>query len=160
MAAKFTNSAQEALQQAQSEAIRRDHQELQPEHLLAALLSDEGDGTAIVPNVLELAGADPCRPAGARWKPLLAKLPKISGGEAGRSTRPVLSTACSVMAEDEAKKLGDEFVSGEHFLLGLFSSQLQGQAEAARTLSTNGLTREKLSKRDPKSSRRRKDSGR
>ena len=38
MAAKFTNSAQEALQQAQSEAIRRDHQELQPEHLLAAQL--------------------------------------------------------------------------------------------------------------------------
>jgi ATP-dependent Clp protease ATP-binding subunit ClpA len=36
---KLTNAAQEAIQQAQSEAIRRDHQELQPEHLLFALLS-------------------------------------------------------------------------------------------------------------------------
>ena len=41
--------------------IRRDQQEIQPEHLLLALLTSGDEGTAVVPNVLQLAGADPRR---------------------------------------------------------------------------------------------------
>ena len=54
MVAKFTNSANEAIQGAQAEAIRRSHQEVQPEHLLFALISDDSE-SAIVPDLLELA---------------------------------------------------------------------------------------------------------
>jgi ATP-dependent Clp protease ATP-binding subunit ClpB len=142
MAAKFTNSAQEALQQAQAEAIRRDHQELQPEHLLLALLSpDASEGTAIVPNVLQVAGSDPAviRRAVAAS---VDRLPKVSGGSGQIYTSNALSRLM-VMAEDEAKKLSDEYVSGEHFLLALFSSQLKSSA-AAKALSENGVTPERL----------------
>src|SRR4051812_36169336 len=116
MAAKFTNSAQEALQQAQSEAIRRDHQELQPEHLLYALLNAEDEGAAIVPNVLQVAGADPAAIKRA-IDASLGRLPRVSGG-GGQIYASPLFNRLMVMAEEEAKKMGDEFVSGEHFLLG------------------------------------------
>ncbi len=83
MSAKFTNSAQEALQRAQAEAIRREHQELQPEHLIFALLDSPEEGGALVPNVLELAGVS----VAALKKALeaaLVKAPKVSGGGGGQ----------------------------------------------------------------------------
>ena len=46
MANKLTTSAQEALQSAQAEAIRRENQELRPEHLFHAFLKDETGNTA------------------------------------------------------------------------------------------------------------------
>src|SRR3712207_5464481 len=114
MAAKFTNSAQEALQQAQAEAIRREHQELQPEHLLQALLSEEGE-SAVVPNVLEIAGVS--LPALKKAvESALGKLPKVHGGSGQIYASPAMNRLL-VIAEDEAKKLEDEYVSGEHFVL-------------------------------------------
>ena len=118
MAAKFTNSAQEALQQAQAEAIRRDQQEIQPEHLLYALLSEDGDGSAVVPNVIQVAGADPSA-VKRSLEATLNSLPKVTGG-AGQIYASNALNRLMVMAEDEAKKIGDEYVSGEHFLLGAF----------------------------------------
>jgi len=142
MAVKFTNSAQEALQQAQAEAIRREHQELTPEHLLFSLLSTaDEDGSAVVPNVLKLAGAD-LAALRRGVEASLSKLPRVSGGS-GQIYASNTYNRLSVMAEDEAKKAGDEYVSGEHFLLGLFSPQLSG-SEAVRLLTANGLTRQKI----------------
>jgi ATP-dependent Clp protease ATP-binding subunit ClpB len=141
MAAKYTNSAQEALQQAQSEAIRRDHQELQPEHLLFALLEAGDEQSAIVPNVLQVAGVD----VAALKRSLevtLGRLPKVSGG-AGQVYASPMFNRLLVMAEEEAKKMSDEFVSGEHFLLALFGGQLKDSA-ATRALSENGLKKPAL----------------
>jgi ATP-dependent Clp protease ATP-binding subunit ClpB len=140
MSAKLTSSAQESLQQAQAEAIRRENQELTPEHLLLALVRDESE-SAIVPNMLKAAGLNlPALQAGAETA--LKKLPRISGGGGQIYPSPALSRVL-VLAEDEAKALGDEYVSGEHFLLALFHSQLSG-SPARKALADGGLTKEKL----------------
>lgn len=142
MSAKFTNTAQEALQAAQSEAIRREHQELAIEHVLFALISRaDTDAASVVPNVLELAGVS-ISALKQRLQAALNRLPKVSGGSGQVYASPLLNKLL-VMAEDESKRLGDEFVSGEHLLQALFSPQLKG-SEAARILSESGLTREKL----------------
>ena len=141
MAMKMTNTAQEAIQHAQSEAIRREHQELQPEHLLWALMHADDEHAAILPNILELAGVK--LPAfKSRLDAALAKLPKVSGGNGQIYPSPMFSRLL-VLAEEEAKKLKDEFVSGEHFLLALFGSQLKA-TEAAKVLSEQGLRSETL----------------
>src|SRR5437868_5172804 len=98
MAAKFTNSAQEALQAAQAEAIRREHQEVHPEHLVHALVeSDAG----IVSNVLTLAGVN--LPAlKARVSEALGRIPRVSGGGAAQIHASGTFSRLMVLAEDEA----------------------------------------------------------
>ena len=136
MAAKFTNSAQEALQQAQAIALRRDHQELQPEHLLSALLSEE-----FVSNILQLCGVTV--PAlKQRVDDALDHLPKVTGG-AGQIYASTAFNRILVLAEDEAKKLGDEYVSVEHFLIAMLSPQLVQNA-GARALLESGLKKDAL----------------
>ncbi len=139
MVPKLTRSAQESLQQAQAEAIRRDHQELQPEHLLFAMLNEE-EG-AIVPNILQLAGVS--LPAlKSRLNSRLEAMPRVSGGGAQIYASPAFNRIL-VLAEDEAKKLEDEYVSGEHFLLTLFVPALK-DSEASKVLISGGLNREAL----------------
>jgi ATP-dependent Clp protease ATP-binding subunit ClpB len=140
MATQFTVSAQEALQQAQAEAMRRDHQELQPEHLLHALVASE-DGSGIVPNVLKIAEVD-LLALKRKLEESLEKLPKVSGGT-GQIYASHAFNRVLALAEGEAKKLGDEYVSGEHFLQSLLSSQLKDTA-AARVLKNLGLSPESL----------------
>ena len=144
-APKMTHSAQEALQQAQNEAIRRDHQELQPEHLLFALLSGEGggEGGTIVPDVLELCGVKPTT-LRSKVDALLSRLPKVTGG-AGQIYASSQFNRIVVLAEEEAKKLGDEYVSDEHFLLALTQSSLK-DTPAAKALVEAGLKRDALLK--------------
>jgi ATP-dependent Clp protease ATP-binding subunit ClpB len=141
MAAKFTNSTQEALQQAQAEAIRRENQELQPEHLLYAFLESGDVDSAVVPNMLQIAGVN-LSALKARVSSELAKLPKVSGGSGQVYASPVFNRLM-VLAEDEAKALGDEYVSGEHFLLALFHAQFKTH-NAAKILADSGLTKAKL----------------
>ncbi len=141
MAAKFTNTAQESLQQAQSECIRRESPELQPEHLLFVLLQGEGEGGSIVPNILELAGVN--LPAlKRRVDSALGSLPKVSG-DASRIYPSNSFNRMLVEAEDSAKALGDEYISGEHFLLAMTSSRLKG-SPAASILNESGLRHEAL----------------
>src|SRR3954463_13376125 len=108
---RLTSKSQEALQSAAANASRRGNPELIPEHLLVAVLEQEGGiGAALV----QRAGADPKALAKALAE-RVDKLPKVSGGAEpgfGRRTVPFLNAA-----EDEAKKLKDDFVSVEHFLL-------------------------------------------
>ncbi len=141
MATQFTRSAQEALQRAQSEAIRRNHQELQPEHLLYALTEGDQDSFSVVSNILEIAGVD-LADFKRKVQQRLDRLPKVSGG-GGQIYTSSLFNRWMVMAEEEAKRLGDEFVSGEHFLLGLFSSQLK-DSEVTRLLSQCGVGAEQV----------------
>jgi ATP-dependent Clp protease ATP-binding subunit ClpB len=136
-APKLTQSAQEALQQAQSEAIRRDHQELQPEHLLYALLSESG----IVSDVLKVSGVH-VEALQTKLEALLNKLPKVTGGS-GQVYASAQFNRMMVLAEDEAKKLGDEYVSGEHFVLALLQNSLK-TTTAALALIEAGAKREPL----------------
>lgn len=141
MAPKFTHSAQEALQRAQAEAIRREHQELQPEHLLLALLASEDEGTAIVPNLIQAAGGN-LSALKSRAEAALGRLPRVSGGSGQIYASPSFNRLM-VLAEDEAKAMGDEFVSGEHFFVTLFSKQLK-DLPAAKALMESGLNAEAI----------------
>ena len=138
MAPKFTRTVEEALQRAQAEAIRRDHQELHPEHLIFVLLS--GEGGEFVPDLLQLAGVN--LPAlRVRLEETLGRLPKVSGG--GQVYASPSLNKLLVLSEDEAKKLGDEYVSGEHLFLALFLPRLK-DLELAKSLRSSGLTYESL----------------
>src|SRR5207253_9999117 len=108
-----TVKAQEALQEAQSVARRRDHQEILPEHVLAALLAQQ-DG--LVAPVLQRIGADP-RLVQQRLEDELRKVAQVHGGEGGHLAQRTLKVLDA--AEDEAQKLKDEYVSTEHILLAL-----------------------------------------
>src|SRR6187551_855691 len=131
---RLTSKSQEALQSAAADASRRGNPELIPEHLLAAILAQEGGvGAALA----QRAGADPT----AFAKDLNARiegLPKVSGGAEpsfGRRTVPLMN-----QAEDEAKRLKDEYVSVEHFLLAAIKHDKDVQAVADR----HGLSYDKL----------------
>ena len=106
MAIQFTRSAQEALQQAQAEAIRRENQEIYPSHLLRALISTGESG--IVPNLVQVTGAS--LPAlRERTESALRALPAVSGSGSGQIYASGALNRVMVLAEDEAKKLGDEY---------------------------------------------------
>ncbi len=108
---RLTNKSQESLRAAIDGATRRGNPEIIPEHLLVAVLEQEGGVGA---SLVQRAGADPKALAKA-LNERVEKLPKVSGGQEpgfGRRTVPFLN-----VAEDEAKKLKDDFISVEHFLL-------------------------------------------
>lgn len=141
MSAKFTESFQEVLQKAQAHAIRFENQELTPEHVLLAMIEPEGQSAAR--GVLELAGANILALV-ETLKLQIKKLPKISRGEAQIYPSPSLSRLL-VFGEDESKRIKDEYVSGEHLLLGLFNNQFKG-SPAYQALVEAGLTKEKIEK--------------
>jgi ATP-dependent Clp protease ATP-binding subunit ClpB len=121
---KLTVKAQEALQGAQSEARRRDHQAIDVEHLVLALLAQpEG----IAGPILDKIGAAPSLVA-SRLEDELRAVPKVAGGE------PYLAHRLAKLldrAEDEAKQLKDEYVSTEHLLLAA-AQEKTGAGEALR----------------------------
>ncbi len=132
---RYTIKAQEAIQAAQSLAERSGHPQLDPLHLLAALLAQ--DGGLVVP-VLQKIGVDPSR---LKLETLTAldKLPKQKGGDVYMSgdLRSVLHAA-----EDEAKKMKDEYTSTEHLLLALGNSK----GDIGKTLKSAGASRDELLK--------------
>ncbi len=126
---KYTLKAQEAIQEAQTLARRRNHQTLEPEHLAAALI-DQEEGVASA--LLQKVGADP-NLLRARVEEELARLPGVEGGEAYLSQRLMKLLD---RAQDEAKKLKDEYVSTEHLLLAM-PAEKQGVGEAFKSMGVS-----------------------
>ena len=132
---KFTIRAQEVLQKGQQLAAEQQHQQIEPEHLLAALLAD-AEGTA--GSVLKKLGVPP----GSISGPLeneLARFPRVSGG-VGQAylSRPGNQIMESALAE--ANQLRDEYISVEHLLLALAGSD----SPAGKILKSQGVTRESV----------------
>src|SRR5438067_1850503 len=132
---KFTVKAQEALQESQAIARKRDHQEILPEHLLAALLAQQ-DG--LVPPLLQRIGAD-VGLVQQRLEDELRKTPAVHGGEGGHLAQRTLRVLDA--AEEEAGKMKDEYVSTEHILLALASEK---RGAAAEVLKSVGATRDRI----------------
>src|SRR5512140_326628 len=107
---RLTVKAQEAVAAAQAEARRRDHQAIEVEHRVLALLAPE-DGIARA--ILGKIGADAAR-VGGRIEDELRTIPRVSGGEAYPAQRFMKLLD---RAEDEARRMKDEYVSTEHLLL-------------------------------------------
>jgi ATP-dependent Clp protease ATP-binding subunit ClpB len=111
---KLTIKAQEAFASAQGDAISRGNPELTPDHLLLALLDQEG---GVAPRILEKAGTN-AGEVRAAAEARLGALPRIEGAQqsptASRALREALERSFS-----EAEALKDEYVAVEHFLLAL-----------------------------------------
>jgi ATP-dependent Clp protease ATP-binding subunit ClpB len=130
---KLTLKSREALTGAQREASERNHQEVSPEHLLLALVSDpEG----VIYPLLHALGLSP-RALRDPLEERLTRAPKVYGPDEevtlSRSTRHVLERAFT-----EAAALTDDYVSTEHLLLAM----LEGATDVARLLADAGVTRD------------------
>ena len=133
---RLTEKAQEAVVGAQQLADRTGHPELEPEHLLSALVEQQ-DG--VVPALLRTLDIDPPALATA-VRAEFARLPSAVGGAPPAPSarlRGVLTRA-----GDEAERLKDEYISTEHLFAALVTED--GSAPAARLLADRGLTRDRL----------------
>ncbi|WP_193450634.1 ATP-dependent chaperone ClpB [Candidatus Methylomirabilis limnetica] len=134
---KFTFKAQEAIQQAQKLAEEREHQTIDVEHLLLALV-DQAEG--VVQPILRKVGTTPGQVA-SRLIEELRRLPRVSGLPQGQvhitpRMEKVLNAALS-----EAERLKDEYVSTEHLLLAI--SDEDGGA-VGKVLREAGITKDRI----------------
>ena len=111
---QYTEKAQESLLSAQTIAQEHGNQNIEPEHLLLALLTQDG---GIVPPIITACGANVARITDLTERDIRNK-PKVSGnvGEV-KLSREV--SALTDKAEAEAKQMKDDYVSTEHLLMAL-----------------------------------------
>ena len=137
---RMTQKTQEALQAAQSLAVHFGHVEVDGEHLLLALLEQEG---GLVPRLVARLDID-LRNLVAATRKELEKIPSVSGPgvEAGKVYVTQRFNQLLVKAEQEAKHLRDEYISVEHLLLVLADEGKK--SPAGRVLLQFNLTRDRL----------------
>ena len=128
---KFTQKTLEALQSAQSLAIEYQNQALEPEHLLAAIASQEG---GLIPQLLQKLGAEPGSFAAAAGQKVAA-LPHVTGS--GREPDKIYISQATdkvlAAAEKNAAAMKDEYVSVEHVFLGLIEQPNAAVSEVLRS---------------------------
>jgi len=133
---RFTEKAQEALVAAQEMAIKHQNSTMEPEHLLAALVGQDG---GVVPQVLLKLGLTPDA-VEADIEAEVGKLPRLaSPGTVGVSGR---AQSVLVHATEEAEKLKDEYVSTEHLLLAMLDPKIAGGVD--RVLRAHNITRDRV----------------
>jgi ATP-dependent Clp protease ATP-binding subunit ClpB len=133
---RMTTKSQEAFREASELAARAGNPELVPEHLMKAMLAQDG-GIALP--LFQKAGGDPAT-LDQRLDAYLAKLPKVGGSNA----EPSLSRRTVEVfrkAEDEAKALKDDYISVEHFVLSLAKNdrEMMSAFEASGGVSADRL---------------------
>jgi ATP-dependent Clp protease ATP-binding subunit ClpB len=135
---RFTEKLQEAIRAAQSLAVRQGHQQIDVEHLLAALVEQEN---GLAPSILAKAGLN-IETLTRRLEAELGRMPKVSGPSGGPDQVYVTNRLNRLLTavEDEARKLKDEYISIEHVLLALTDDS----GPAGRLLKEFGLNRERL----------------
>src|SRR5881397_170561 len=133
---KLTIKSQQALSDAQQQALARNHQTIDPEHLLFAVLSDP-DG--VVYPVLQHVGVAP-KPLRDRVDEALDRIPKVFTQGAAQPALGASLARVLDRAREEAEALTDEYISTEHLLLAL----AQGDGVAAAALRDAGVTRDDL----------------
>ena len=141
MSQKYTNSMVNALQAAQSEAHQREHQSLAPEHLLMAFLAGAKDEESSIPSLLSLAGVNLTALKKVLEKSLQS-LPRIQSQSAQLYPTPELQKLLA-LAEGEAKKLQDEYLAPEHFILAHFGGSVSSFS-SSKLLKESGLTESKF----------------
>jgi ATP-dependent Clp protease ATP-binding subunit ClpB len=134
---KYTERARGFVQSAQSLALRENHQQFTPEHVLKVLLDDE-EGLAA--GLIDRAGGR-SREALAAVELTLAKLPKVEGAGAGQLYLAPATARLFDTAERIAEKAGDSFVTVERLLLAV---AMEKTSEAGRILANAGVTPQTL----------------
>lgn len=136
---KLTTKSQEALAAAISAASQAGNPQVEPLHLLDALLEQQG-GVAVA--LLDAMGIDRAAVA-SRTKAALTALPGASGSSV---SQPQASRPLSLVITDagkEATALGDSYISTEHLLMAIS----QSQSQAGEILRSAGVTRDQLAGR-------------
>ncbi len=135
-AQKFTQKSIDTINSAHNIAKDAGNQAITPEHILYALLTQDG---GLIKSLFTKMGAD-CEAIVSELDELISKLPKVSGGELypSRETSDVLR-----FAEKAAEGMKDEYISVEHIMLGIFS---EGGKEIRSMLSAHGITRDAFTK--------------
>jgi ATP-dependent Clp protease ATP-binding subunit ClpC len=133
---RFTEQAQEALQTSQQMAIQYKHSQWDVEHILLALLVQQ---QGLVGEILKEINVD-AEMIRNRVEEVLERTPKVS-----YQTGQIYATPRIAMlmqkAEEEARRLKDEFISTEHLLIAMVS---ESKGEAANILHNAGVTQEKV----------------
>ena len=133
---KYTEKAREAVASAIAFAQQGNNPQVEPEHLLVALV-EQREG--IVPDLLRRMSAD-AGAVGRAVRELLAKMPQAYGGaEPGMSPRLRLVTD---KAQAEAERMKDEYVSTEHLFIAIADES--GRSPAAQLLKQSGVTRDTI----------------
>lgn len=136
MDAKFTSRSQEALSAAVKDAVDRGNNQVEPSHLVSALLEQQD---SIAGALVTALGADPAELA-REASAVSAALPKLSGSTV---SQPQLSRQALQLinnAEREMQALGDQYVSTEHLLV----AATQDTGEIGKVLTRRGVTRHAL----------------
>jgi len=135
---KFTERAQGFIQSAQGLALRSNHQQMLPQHLLKVLIDDE-EGLAA--RLIKAAGGKPVQ-VREQNELALAKMPRVEGGNGQVYLAPETARLLDA-AQEAAKKAGDSFVTAEYLLLAL---ALASGTDAAGILKDAGVTAQNLNK--------------
>src|SRR5260370_17995791 len=135
---RFTEKLQEAIRSAQSTATVYGHQQVDVEHLLAALVTQEG---GLAGSILVKGGVN-VEPLAQRLEKELERLPKVSSPSGTPDQLYVTARLNKLLtkAEGEAKKLKDDYISVEHVLL----AAIDDRRAAGKLLKESGLTKEQL----------------
>ncbi len=133
---RFTERSRGFVQAAQGLALRRNHQQLTPLHLLTVLLEDR-EGLAA--NLIQAAGGD-AKAALTAAQAEIEKLPKVEGGSGQVYLAPEMARLFE-QAEKLAEKAGDSFVTAERLLLAL---AMDKGAKPAKLLADAGITPQNL----------------
>ena len=136
-AEKYTQKALEAVKTAQNMAQENGNQYVTTEHLLYALLDQDG---GLIGSLFGKMGVD-CDGLLSELDTLIRKLPRISGGSGEVYASPEVGKILNI-AEKTAEKLHDEYLSVEHLMLAIFS---EGSQSVRQLLSDHGITRSRFS---------------
>ena len=136
---RFTERAQEAAQRAAEIIQRYGHNQIDSEHILLALIEQP---QGVITQILEILKVDPATLA-ERLDYILRTSPKASifGGGAGQIFITPRVKRIVDLANEEASKLKDEYISTEHIFLAILSER---NTPAARLLEGAGITRERV----------------
>ena len=132
-AQNFTQKTLEAVQTAQSMAQENRNSYITPEHLLYALVDQDG---GLIPTLFKRMGVD-CDALLSELDGQIAALPKVGGDSSEVYMSSELSRVLSA-AEKAAKSMGDEYLSVEHLMIGIFAA---GTAATKRILADHGITK-------------------
>ena len=136
-AEKYTQKALEAVKTAQNIAQENGNQYVTTEHLLYALLDQDG---GLIGSLFGKMGVD-CDGLLSELDTLIRNLPRISGGSGEVYASPEVGKILN-LAEKTAEKLHDEYLSVEHLMLAIFS---EGSQSVRQLLSDHGITRSRFS---------------
>ncbi|MBO0924712.1 ATP-dependent chaperone ClpB [Cellulomonas sp. zg-ZUI199] len=136
MDAKFTTRSQEALGDAIAQASAAGNPQLEPAHVLNALLQQDG---GVANGLLDAVGADR-QQLGRAVRGILVNLPSSTGASVAQPSASRQTAAALEAANAEARSLGDDYVSTEHLLIGLAA----GQSGVADALRAAGASRDAL----------------